>query len=103
MYDAIPIIRLNPKREENIMEKTKGKWSKEELKYLHDNFDCKTYPEIANVLKRTVGAVRVKASKEGLRQPSKYVYDSDYFECIDNNDKAYWLGFISADGYVIDN
>lgn len=30
----------------------------------------------------------------------KHFYKEDYFENIDSEDKAYWLGFISADGSV---
>ena len=30
----------------------------------------------------------------------KYSCDENYFECIDNEEKAYWLGFIYADGYI---
>ena len=32
-----------------------------------------------------------------------YKYDENYFSTIDTYDKAYWLGFILADGYIIDN
>ena len=30
----------------------------------------------------------------------KYTVDSKYFDNIDNEEKAYWLGFLYADGYV---
>lgn len=30
----------------------------------------------------------------------KYFFNEDYFETIDTSDKAYWLGFIYADGYI---
>lgn len=30
----------------------------------------------------------------------KYHFDEDFFEAIDTEDKAYWLGFLYADGYV---
>lgn len=33
----------------------------------------------------------------------KYSYNENYFETIDTNEKAYWLGFITADGYVMNN
>ena len=33
-------------------------------------------------------------------QAPKYSYNENYFETIDSEDKAYWLGFIYADGYV---
>ena len=29
-----------------------------------------------------------------------YVYNEDYFSEIDTKDKAYWLGFIYADGFI---
>ena len=31
-----------------------------------------------------------------------YACDFDYFETIDTEEKAYWLGFIFADGYMFD-
>lgn len=30
----------------------------------------------------------------------KYSCDENYFECIDNEEKAYWLGFLYADGFI---
>lgn len=30
----------------------------------------------------------------------KYSYDENYFENIDTEEKAYWLGFIAADGSI---
>lgn len=30
----------------------------------------------------------------------KYTFNQDYFERIDSEDKAYWLGFIYADGFI---
>lgn len=38
-----------------------------------------------------------KVSKNSSR---KYQMDFDYFESIDTPNKAYWLGFLYADGYV---
>lgn len=32
---------------------------------------------------------------------SKYYYDESYFEKIDTNEKAYWLGFLYADGCIV--
>lgn len=32
----------------------------------------------------------------------KYYHDFDFFENIDTEEKAYWLGFMFADGYIID-
>lgn len=33
----------------------------------------------------------------------KYICNEDFFETIDNEEKAYWLGFIYADGWVTKN
>lgn len=32
--------------------------------------------------------------------PRKYTLNENYFETIDSEDKAYWLGFIYADGFI---
>jgi intein-encoded DNA endonuclease-like protein len=32
-----------------------------------------------------------------------YAFDENYFDNIDNQEKAYWLGFIAADGHVSDD
>ncbi len=43
--------------------------------------------------------------QEGLeiKLSNKHNVNSNIFECIDSEEKAYWLGFIFADGYVSDN
>ena len=33
----------------------------------------------------------------------KYFHNVNFFEKIDTEEKAYWLGFMFADGYIIDN
>lgn len=33
----------------------------------------------------------------------KYFHDIDFFEKIDTEEKAYWLGFMFADGFIMDN
>lgn len=33
----------------------------------------------------------------------KYFHDEDFFEVIDTEEKAYWLGFMFADGYIVDH
>ena len=35
-----------------------------------------------------------------IRLAHRYKVDVNYFEKIDSDEKAYWLGFIAADGYV---
>jgi len=38
--------------------------------------------------------------KSGPKQENKIKFDENYFQEIDNAEKAYWLGFIAADGCV---
>lgn len=33
----------------------------------------------------------------------KYFHDEDFFEVIDTEEKAYWLGFMFADGYIVNH
>lgn len=75
-------------------------WSENELEFLRNNFGTMTIEEIADSLGRTENAVQLKSNRIGLKLPEKYEYDKDYFKIIDCEEKAYWLGFIYADGYV---
>lgn len=75
-------------------------WKEHELEFLKSNFGTMTNHEIAESLGRTENAVQLKANKIGLLLPVKYEYEKDYFKVIDSEEKAYWLGFIYADGYV---
>lgn len=50
---------------------------------------------VAAALKRN--NIQARTNKINSR---KYIHDFDYFEIIDTEEKAYWLGFIYADGYI---
>lgn len=77
-------------------------WSKEDEQFVIDNYQIMTRKEMAIKLNRTKTAIDVKMSKLGL-SGVKYIYDRDFFEVIDSEEKAYWLGFIFADGCVYVN
>lgn len=77
-------------------------WSSNEIEYLKENYGKKSVKEIAVYLNRTENSVRLKANKNGLKK-SPYNCDYNFFENIDNEEKAYWLGFIAADGWVTVN
>lgn len=79
------------------------KWSIEEINFLKENYNKYTSKEIAVKLNRTVNSVQVKINKLGLKREDKYFYNENFFEKIDTEEKAYWLGFIYADGYVYKN
>ena len=61
---------------------------------------------IAKVIGKKTGTVTHYITKYlgGLRSQSeanrKYVYNVNFFEEINTEEKAYWLGFIYADGYI---
>lgn len=41
-----------------------------------------------------------KGHSKGTTKNRKYFFDTNYFSVIDTEEKAYWLGFLYADGYV---
>ena len=75
-----------------------NKWTEQELEYLILNYQTMTQKEIAEKLNRTTTAVNLKASRLGLKKG--FEYNRHFFSIIDTEEKAYWLGFIWADGCV---
>lgn len=55
--------------------------------------------ELATLLGRSRNSVVIKANRIGIQKP-KHAQNDSYFECIDDSTTAYWIGFITADGYV---
>lgn len=39
-------------------------------------------------------------SRDNHEKSLKYSFNENFFDCIDTEEKAYWLGFIYADGYI---
>lgn len=79
----------------------KSIFTKEQIEYLKENYDKESYREIGNKFGFTERQIRGKINGMGLSKTRKF--NDRYFECIDNGNKAYWLGFIYADGYIIKN
>lgn len=75
------------------------RWTNDEIEYLKENYQDKSYKEIGEHLGRKEQAIRSKMHSLGLKK-SIYHCNYNYFETIDTEDKAYWLGFIYADGNV---
>lgn len=76
-------------------------FSSVELEFLKNNYDKMQYKDIAQYLGKTERQVRGKINGMGLSKLRKF--DKSFFNCIDTPEKAYWLGFIFADGWVVCN
>lgn len=80
------------------------KWTPSEDAYLTQHYGKKSYQEIGDVLNRTRFSVENRARRLKIIDNSKkYQFNEEYFSTIDTIEKAYWLGFIYADGYIIHN
>lgn len=58
---------------------------------------------VSKVLKHYNEASRpahAKGHSKGTTKNRKHFFDLDFFEVINTEEKAYWLGFLYADGYV---
>lgn len=77
-----------------------NEWTKEEIEYLKNNYLKQTNKQLSLSLDRSVKAVEVKLTRLGFTRPKKLIYDDKIFEIIDTEEKAYWLGFLMADGYI---
>jgi len=81
--------------------------TKEKLEQLYI-IERKRRPEIAKELGISPSTVQYLATKYGLKRPrlertrpkSHYSLNECYFEKIDSPEKAYWLGFLAADGCI---
>ena len=55
--------------------------------------------KLSKKLSKTKSAIDLKINRLGLKK-SNYNYDYSFFNEINSELKAYWLGFIAADGCV---
>ena len=76
-----------------------NKWTDSEIELLKELYPKYGKKETAKILNRSENAIAVKARRLGIYRPH-HTYNQDYFEEINSSDKAYWLGFIYADGNV---
>lgn len=84
--------KIENNKKEEIIQKYIDGMSIDKLKEIYPQYDRNN---IYRMLKN-IGVVRNDSEKS-----RKYTYNKEYFKIIDNEEKAYWLGFIYADGYII--
>lgn len=72
--------------------------------YKHGN----SYSTINNLTNRVYGIYQISnfikahgQSRNDHEKSLKYSFNIHYFDVIDSEEKAYWLGFIYADGYIV--
>lgn len=76
---------------------------KEELFKMYSTYEY-TYKELAEHFNKSVSSIACLLNRKGLkgkRQNNhyrKYSINQNYFNCIDTEDKAYFLGLLCADG-----
>ena len=81
--------KLNIEQELDIINKKKSGIS---LKSLMEEFKIKSVKTIYDVIKRN--------GREKIIPNKSNIVNENYFENINTEEKAYWLGFLYADGYV---
>jgi hypothetical protein len=90
----------------------KLKWNESEIDYLLKNYSSTHIEELCVHLNRGISAIRNKASLLRISKDKDFISDNmaikkrlygvdeQYFSNIDTPEKAYWYGFIWADGNV---
>lgn len=75
------------------------------IKAYENNMSLREIERQYGVSRQTVSAF---LEKKGIKKTKgnhyrKFFHNEDFFEVIDNEEKAYWLGFMYADGWVMDH
>lgn len=94
----------------SIVRKNNGTiiWSQDQIEYIINEYNVHhSTTIIANKFNVSTQAIRTLLRKNNVKVLSitelkhlKYPRNSFYFENIDCAEKAYWLGFLYADGYI---
>lgn len=85
----------------NHLRKGKFKFSEKENKFMQEHYLDMGYKEIASILGYTERQIRGRINNMNLTKIRKI--NSKYFNKINTPLKAYFLGFIFADGWVVYN
>ena len=80
---------------------SKAIFTKEQINFMINNYETMQYKEIGNILGFTERQIRGKLNNMGYTKNRKF--NNRYFQHIDTPLKAYFLGYIFADGWVCHN
>lgn len=75
-------------------------FSDQDVEFIKNNYEFMTSAEIGEILGFTTNQIQGKVNKLNLKSKRRNINDT-YFERINTQLKAYYLGFIYADGYII--
>lgn len=91
---------------------TKTIWTQEENTFLINNYSLMNVKQIMTAINRTKWSIIAQVRKLKLKKgyldsnylnSKKYNFNEYFFEKIDTPEKAYWYGFIWADGNIYNN
>lgn len=78
-------------------------FTKEQEEYIASNYKTHSYKEISDVLGYTPRQIQGWVNNHIGGKVKIREFNNDYFENIDCPAKAYWLGFLYADGWIVYN
>jgi len=79
-------------------------FNKEQIEFIKNNYKVMTYKQMSLLeLFNGLNEKQIRNKALSLKCKKERSFNKDYFEKIDSEEKAYWLGFIYADGYVVFN
>ena len=78
-----------------------NRWTTDEIKLLKELYPVTSKQEILNKMNRSWASIENKARLLGISRKAKNKFFNEfYFDNIDTQEKAYWLGLIYSDGHV---
>lgn len=90
---AISINKVDAETKNKIIEAYKNNMSLREIE--------KEFKVLRTTVSKFLEEQNIKKIKGNHYR--KYFHDFDFFENIDTEEKAYWLGFMFADGYIVNH
>ena len=90
---AISINKVDAETKDKIIEAYKNNMSLREIE--------KEFKVLRATVSKFLEEQNIKKIKGNHYR--KYFHDFDFFENIDTEEKAYWLGFMFADGYIVNH